>query len=291
MHQTLSVRCPKCSSNIRFDAAQAGTEITCETCSKSFVIERRKKKSSQKAAQNQKTNASTFGRFELHDIVGQGAFGRVYRAFDPRLERFVALKIPIFATSDQQRVARFLDEAKTAGRLRHPNIVPTFESGKHQEQLFIASQFIDGDTLTQHVQTHDAPIEQVALWIETVANALHYAHETGVIHRDIKPDNIMIDADGQPQIMDFGLAKRMDRPNQTRAGKIIGTPAYMSPEQARGEVAVSAASDQYSLGAVFYELLTGQRPFTGDHLAVIAHVADDGKEPASPRVINPTIPT
>ena len=297
MNEALSVRCPECESEISVSRSQEGNSVACLSCGKSFLLQKRRAagKSSSKSGSlpgstSKQNNLTKFGRFELHQVVGEGAFGRVYRAFDPQLERFVALKIPTFPTTDLQRVARFLDEAKTAGRLRHPNIVPTFESGKQGQQLYIVSQYIDGHTLSQHQNENELDIAQTALMVETIANALHYAHGQGIVHRDIKPDNIMIDREGQPQVMDFGLAKRMDRPNLTRAGKIIGTPAYMSPEQARGEVAVSASSDQYSLGAVFYELLTGQRPFDGDYRAVIVNVSDESKLPPSPRSINPFIP-
>ncbi len=227
------------------------------------------------------------GRFELRRVLGQGAFGRVYQAYDPQLEREVALKVPTFGMTDAERVRRFLTEAKAAAKLRHPNIVPVYESGKVGSRLFIASQFVDGQPLSKH---RKVSFRQAAVWVQALAEALAYAHAEGIVHRDIKPDNIMVDAKNRPHIMDFGLAKRTsDDSSTTLDGSLLGTPAYMAPEQARGNHAnVGPAADQYSLGAVLYELLTGQRPFTGPPHAVIAQVLT--QEPEPPRSIRPEAP-
>jgi hypothetical protein len=230
------------------------------------------------------------GRFELCEVLGQGSFGRVYKAYDPQLDRFVALKVPTFGSDQLHKVQRFLAEAKAAARLRHPNIVPTYESGELEGQFYIAAQFVDGEPLAERIEGEPVEFRQAAEWVAQLAEALAYAHREGIVHRDIKPGNVMLDRQSVPQIMDFGLAKRIDEDSAiTTDGSVLGTPAYMPPEQARGELGkVGPHSDQYSLGVVLYELLSGQRPFEGPPHAVIAQVV--GVEPPSPRSVRVEIP-
>src|SRR5262249_39081226 len=205
------------------------------------------------------------GRFELREVLGRGGFGVVYRAFDPLLDREVALKVPLFSRAERKKAERFLNEARAAARLRHPNIVAFYEIGEADDRLFLAAEYIQGKTLADVVKVSRPSIAQSVRWVLELAGALNYAHSQGIVHRDIKPQNIMIDAGGRPQIMDFGLAKRVDRDStMTVEGALLGTPAYMPPEQARGEIdKIGPQSDQYSLGVVLYELLTGQKPFDG----------------------------
>jgi len=239
---------------------------------------------------DQPRSLGKLGRFELKELLGQGAYGRVYRAYDPQLDREVALKVPIFGPDDKHKIQRFSAEAKAAARLRHPNIVSTYESGQIGAQYYIAAQFVSGQTLAQRLAQGRPDFRLSAEWIRQLALALAYAHEAGIVHRDIKPENMILDDSGVPHIMDFGLAKRInDDAAMTTDGSILGTPAYMSPEQARGDLAnVGPKSDQYSLGVVFYQLLTGKKPFEGSPHSVIAKVV--AAEPPPPRSLDSKIP-
>jgi hypothetical protein len=264
------------------------------------------------------TSMGKIGRFEVHEVLGRGAFGVVSRAYDRLLDRQVALKVPLFSSKDGKRARRFLNEAKAAASLRHPNIVAVYEGGEADGKLYLAAEYIKGQTLAEVIKSarsaaeqnaggaapeieaaehhgrgrmpHLLPIEQSVRWVRELAGALAYAHAQGVVHRDIKPHNVMIDAEGRPQIMDFGLAKRVDQDSKmTSEGALLGTPAYMPPEQARGDIErIGPHSDQYSLGTVLYELLTGKRPFDGTPAAVTAKAASE--EPPAPRTINSEIP-
>ncbi len=239
-----------------------------------------------------KTKPTRIGRFEIRQRLGEGAFGVVYRAYDAQLDREVALKVAKPNTlNTEQRVKRFLREAKAAANLRHPNIVPVFDSGKDGEQYYIASAFIPGKSLEgvleEQPQGQGLELSRAAEIVRRLAEALAYAHGKGVIHRDIKPANAMLDDQGEPMLLDFGLAARADGDEKlTQEATIMGTPAYMAPEQAAGQA--EAASDQYSLGCTFYELLTGQTPFSGPpEIQIFLH---QSKDPPTPRKLNPTLP-
>jgi tRNA A-37 threonylcarbamoyl transferase component Bud32 len=231
------------------------------------------------------------GRFEVQQRLGAGAFGAVYRAYDPMLDREVAVKVPHASTlQSATRRARVLTEAKAAAQLRHPNIVPVYEAGKDGDTYYIASAFIDGRTLEDAMAQRTFDFRQATKLVMDLAGALHYAHQRGVVHRDIKPANIMLDAQGDPLVMDFGLARLETAESKlTHDGTVLGTPAYMPPEQASGHLdQVGPASDQYSLGVVLYELLCGETPFSGPPTMVISLVIN--QEPDSPRKTNPSIP-
>jgi WD40 repeat protein/tRNA A-37 threonylcarbamoyl transferase component Bud32 len=234
----------------------------------------------------------TVGRFVVRERLGAGAFGTVYRAYDPQLEREVAVKVPRARTlRDPRRVARFLGEARAAARLRHPHIVPVYDAGEEGGRPYIACALVTGTTLEQAMAGGGINARHAAAIVRDLADALAYAHRLGIVHRDVKPGNVILDSAGEPHLADFGLAHREDaHETATRAGAVLGTPAYMAPEQAAGAQGdPQPASDQYSLGVVLYELLCGERPFAGQHpLALAYHLTT--RRPAGPRSVRPDVP-
>lgn len=218
--------------------------------------------------------------------------GVVYRARQMSLNRIVAVKMLLsrpFASPELEE--RLQVEAEAAGGLSHPNIVTIHTFGEHEGQFYFAMEFVEGLNLAQLTRHHSVPPTQAARYLKTIAEAIHYAHEHGILHRDLKPSNILVDLHDQIHITDFGLAKRLGTDTElTLTGQLIGSPNFLSPEQAAGQHGkLTPRSDVYALGAVLYQLLTGRPPLIGESLQeTLLHIRE--KEVPSPRLLSPRVP-
>jgi tetratricopeptide (TPR) repeat protein len=235
-----------------------------------------------------------FGDYELLEEIGRGGMGVVYRARQISLDRIVAIKMILPGLDSEAHLQRFRIEATTAAGLHHPNIVAIHEVGTWKGRQYLVMDYVEGPSLAQWTKDAGSPLsdfKRAARWTKTIAEAVQYAHERGVLHRDLKPSNVLIDEMGQPQVTDFGLAKRFeDGSLLTLSGQVVGSPGYMPPEQAEsGAGKVSRRSDVYSLGATLYHLLTGQAPFQGKNAGDTLNQALN-REPTAPRQLNPGIP-
>src|SRR5437879_6328681 len=243
-----------------------------------------------KAPRPPKTLAN-FGDYELLEEIGRGGQGVVYRARQKSLNRTVALKvIGLGHWATQAHIKRFRLEAEAAASLEHPGIVPIHEVGERDGSCYFSMKFVEGGQLDEVVKREPMPIRPAVELIVKLARTVHYAHEHGILHRDIKPGNILLDAKGEPHLTDFGLARLVESASSvTQTLYVLGTPSYMTPEQAVGNnAAVSNVTDVYGLGAVFYQLLTGQPPFAGGTTYETIKLLLD-TEPRKPRLLNPKI--
>ncbi len=212
------------------------------------------------------------GRFEIIGEIGSGAMGKIYEGYDPTINRRVAVKTihtKLQAGNNERARQRFLREAQAAGALNHPNIVTIYQADEAGPYSFIAMEFLEGETLEALIKkSAPFPLEEICRLVAPICDALDYAHRNGVVHRDVKPANIMLTNEGVIKVMDFGIA-HVDYSTLTQDGAVLGTPSYMSPEQINGDK-VDGQSDIFSLGVIVYEMATGQRPFLGDSLATIS---------------------
>ena len=215
-----------------------------------------------------------FGRYNVKKVLGQGAMGLVYLADDPVISRQVAIKVIKAPPGEntEELLARFDREFRSAGTLSHPNVVTVYDVGQQDDSHFIALEYVRGQSLEETLGSiRVLPLERVSDCITQICSALDYAHERGIVHRDVKPANILINAAGQPKITDFGIAKFVGGTSVTQNRNIIGTPTYMSPEQASGEHP-DPRSDVYSLGCMLYQMLVGKLPFDAPTpLAILRH--------------------
>src|SRR2546430_913288 len=231
------------------------------------------------------------GDYELLEEVGRGGQGVVFRARQKSLNRTVALKvISLGQWASKAHLRRFRLEAEAAAKLEHPGIVPIHEVGERDGSCYFSMKFVEGGQLDEVARREPMPIRRAVELIAKVARTVHYAHEHGILHRDIKPGNILLDAKGEPHLTDFGLARLVETESSvTHTLDVIGTPSYMAPEQAVGNnAAVSSVTDVYGLGAVLYQLLTGQPPFAGGTTYETIRLLLD-TEPRPPRLLNPKI--
>ncbi|MGE5322898.1 MAG: serine/threonine protein kinase, partial [Actinomycetota bacterium] len=231
----------------------------------------------------------TVGRYEIIEELGRGAMGVVYKAKDPTIGRTVALKtlrLDVHGLETAEMVRRFQNEARAAGVLSHPNIVTIYDAGEQDGIFYIAMEFMQGTTLHELLAEHHIlPTEDVIQYSRQICKGLDYAHSHGIVHRDVKPANIMITANGTVKIMDFGIAKAGG--SMTSTGQVLGTPNYMSPEQVKGRP-LDGRSDLFSFGVILYEMLTGEKPFVGQNVTTIIYKIVN-ENPIAPRDLDVTV--
>jgi len=281
--------CPKCGRVLPPDAPRG----VCTKCLLAAMFDGGPLAAEPSPAVGKASLPRAFGTYELLEEVARGGMGIVYKARQTQIDRTVAVKVLAagqFAAPDF--VKRFRTEAQATASLDHPNIVPIYEVGEWEGQPFFSMRFLESGSLADRISNRELHLSQreAARLVAKLARAVHYAHQRGILHRDIKPGNVLLDAQGEPHLTDFGLAKLVEKQSTlTRTLAMLGTPSYMSPEQARGEAKqLTTAVDVYGLGAVFYELLTGQPPFAGGTtMETVRQVLD--KEPRRPSTLKPGI--
>ncbi len=275
-------RCRKCGALLSQKAAGSGVKADQSAYGMNLEVDR---DLPPEVAQAELDPANVFGPYVLVEEIGRGGMGTVFRAYQKELKRTVALKV--LRGGDEETRRRFVNEAQLAARLRHPNIVSVYEIGRAHNVPFMAMEYVEGKPLDEQGRL---AFRRSAAILRDAAQAVHYAHERGIIHRDLKPQNILIDAENRPYVTDFGLARQVEGSHHlTVAGVVVGTPSYMSAEQARGDRDLDGRSDVASLGSVLYELAVGRSPFAGETPVDIA-LAVIHQAPIPPRRIRPEVP-
>ena len=281
--KVLNIRCPHCRNSIELVDDAEFSSINCPSCGSNFSLVGM-------TTTGHSGSVERIGQFQLIEQAGAGQFGTVWKARDLSLERTVAIKIPRQRQMTDAETEVFLRDARISAQLKHPNIVGVHEVGKHEGTIYIVSDFIQGASLKEWITAKRLTTVETAKLAIKIANALQHAHDAGIVHRDLKPGNIMMDLQGEPHLVDFGLARKdAGEITMTIDGQILGTPAYMSPEQAKGEAHhVDGRADIYALGVIIFELLTGELPFRGDKKMLLVQIISD--DPPYPRRLNSTIP-
>jgi hypothetical protein len=289
--QLTRVACPTCGTRYVAEGLKEGKVYVCQKCasplsSSSSRMPAADSSEPEEVARAAANPTKVLGKYVLVSQIGKGAMGAVYKSWDRGLRRWVAIKL-LLATSDPQLVLRFRREAETAAAIQNPNIVPIYDVGESAGRPYLVMKYVEGCTLSGMSLT----VDQACSMALQAAKGVAYAHKSEVVHRDLKPGNIMVDGSGHVYVMDFGLAKDLYAASGiTAPGTVMGTPSYMPPEQATGKVQlVDRSSDVYSLGAILYELLTGRPPFKSNHLMeTIRQVLEEPVKP--PSALRPEIP-
>src|SRR6516164_853780 len=283
-----SRRCSRCGAALK---AWTSASVCWQCMIQSSASAPPERRGSGAAAEPSPAAGLRFGDYLLEEEIAHGGMGVVYRARELSLSRTVAVKLLLLGRySSADSIERFRREAEAVAALRHPNIVAIHEIGEQNGQQFFSMDYVDGRSLAEMLRLGPFEPRRSAEVVRDIAQAIHYAHEQGVLHRDLKPSNVLLDEFGQVRITDFGLAKRLDGSSDlTVTGQVVGTPNYLSPEQAAGKhAALGPASDVYSIGALMYELITGRPPFLANSLQETL-LRIQNNQPVSPRALNPAL--
>lgn len=288
----MQFRCPNCQHAIKIEDSgfthedETVSGIECPSCHSHFNL------SSDEETTVAADKGAKIGHFVIQTVLGEGSFGTVYKAYDSELNRSVAIKIPRAGRVSSKTSKLFLREAQSAARVKHPNVVSVFEVGRHQDQYYIASEFIEGISLADYLKNRSLNQKDAVRLLIKVLRGVDSFHKEGIIHRDLKPANILLDNDREPHITDFGLARHESENaiTVTQDGDIFGTPVYMPPEQARGDVhQIDHRSDIYAVGVILYQLLTGEKPFKASSSRTLLYSIQND-DPKRPRAVDKRIP-